>query len=96
MSKLPFKVDKRFDICKREMILAFVFQFVYMVAMNLIIFVWGGKSMSEYNFILGMPSWLFACFVVVVVFLIILAYLCFHHLKNISIEAYVQDEGGNE
>lgn len=52
--------------------------------------------MSEYNFILGMPSWLFACFVVVVVFLIILAYLCFHHLKNISIEAYVQDEGGNE
>ena len=90
--KLPFKTDKRFEICKKEMLIAFGFQIIYTVIINAILFLVAGKPLSEYKFILGMPSWFFACIVVLASFIVILGILCFKILKNISVDAYINED----
>lgn len=98
MKKLPFKIDPRFKLCDRDMFIAFGFQLIYMVFILAVSYGMGGKSMSEYQFILGMPSWFFICVVGVVVFIGILAWLCLKKFADMSVEAYVSDEseGGNK
>ncbi|RGY97603.1 YhdT family protein [Clostridium sp. AM58-1XD] len=92
MDKLPFEVDNRFKICKKEMIIAFLFQIAYTVTMFIIAYGFGGKPLSEYRFIMGFPSWFFALLVTVAVFFVLLAFLCFKYFKNMSIDAYVDEE----
>lgn len=96
MRGLPFEEDERFRTCYKEMYIAFAFQLAYVAIMFFIAYGWGGKSLSEYTFILGMPSWFFACLATVVGFLVLLAFLCFRYFKDISIEAYVDRDGGGK
>lgn len=97
MSKLPFKVDKRFPICTREMLITFIFLTAYCLFVVFVSYGLGGKPLNQYTFIMGMPSWFFILILGMVVFIAILGFICFKVFANISIEAYIdQEERGEE
>ena len=93
--KLLFKVDDRFKHCTKEAVLTFVFLICYALFILCASYGLGGDSLSEYRFILGMPSWFFICVLGMLLFIVLLWILCFKIFADIPVEAYINN-GRNE
>ena len=92
---LNFKVDRRFQLCTRDMLITFIFLAAYAIFILSVSYSLGGKPMSEYTFILGMPSWFFICAAGMLFFIALLGVICFKVYADMSVDAYL-DERGDE
>lgn len=79
-------VDPRFEVCKKEMFIAFGVFVVFAVAMLLVVFVVGGGDPLQYNYILGMPAWYFWVFVVCAATAVMVAVVLDKLFKHMSLE----------
>jgi uncharacterized membrane protein YhdT len=96
MKKLPFEVDRRFSLCTRDMLISFAIQIAYMLIIIGCAYGLGGRPLSEYQFIFGMPSWWFLLLVILVCFICIIAFTCLKVFSHMSVEAYIDDEQGGD
>lgn len=93
------EVDPRFVVAAREMYITYGFQILFTATIIAIAFGFGGKTLGEYKFIFGMPSWWFGTVVATAIFIALLTVLCTRVFKDISIEPYetpeeINSEGG--
>ncbi|MDD5014714.1 MAG: YhdT family protein [Atribacterota bacterium] len=79
------KIDPRFKIAKREMLISFAIQILFTIIMVGIAHIFGGRPLKEYTFILGMPSWFFLLLVAYLFCIVTVSYIVLYKFKNIDI-----------
>lgn len=90
---LPFKVDKRFKLCTRDMFITFAFLALYAIFILGTTYGLGGKPLREYKFYFGMPSWFFISTVGMIIFIIALGFISLKVFADMPVDAYITDEG---
>lgn len=84
------KVDERFLIAKREMLITFAVQVAYTIVMLVVGYSLGKGDPRNYTFIAGMPAWWFWALVITAGFLVVVYYLVRRVFKDMSVEPWVK------
>lgn len=87
------EVDERFKIAKKEMLITFGVQLAYTIIMILVAYTVGRGDPNDYKFIMGMPAWWFYCLLITIGFIGVIFFLTHYVYTNVSVEAYVDNDG---
>lgn len=86
-----FRNDPRFKICFKEMLLTYALQILFTIVVLGIAFIFGGKPLSEYSFILGMPSWWFAVLTTALLWIALVVFTSIKIFKDFKVDAYLDE-----
>ena len=82
-----FVEDSRFRIIGREAKLIAILVIGLIAVFTLVAWVLGRGNPAEYTYILGYPSWFFVCFIIELLFIILVGWLLLKKFADLSLDA---------